>query len=142
VSDVLAAAEVGTDGAAVFRFAPGAEPLHALADHGMLRQVVANLVDNAVKYSPDGGEIHVSVTNSHRRIEIAVSDTGIGVPADAQARIFEKFFRADPNLSRGVGGTGLGLYIARQLTERMNGRLTLRSTAGRGSTFAVELPVG
>jgi PAS domain S-box-containing protein len=142
VNDVLAAAAVGSDGAAVFRFAPGAEPLHALADSGMLRQVVANLVDNAIKYSPDGGEIHLSVTNSHRRIEIAVSDTGIGVPADAQARIFEKFFRADPNLSRGVGGTGLGLYIARQLTERMNGRLTLRSTAGRGSTFAVELPIG
>jgi signal transduction histidine kinase len=108
----------------------------------MLRQVVANLVDNAVKYSPEGGEIDVRVTSSHRRIEIAVSDSGIGVPLDAQARIFEKFFRADPNLSRGVGGTGLGLYIARQLTERMNGRLTLRSTVGRGSTFAIELPEG
>jgi PAS domain S-box-containing protein len=142
VKDVLAAVEVGANGMTALRFDADAESLQAHADPGMLRQVVANLVDNAVKYSPEGGEIDVRVTSSHRRIEIAVSDSGIGVPLDAQARIFEKFFRADPNLSRGVGGTGLGLYIARQLTERMNGRLTLRSTVGRGSTFAIELPEG
>jgi PAS domain S-box-containing protein len=138
--EVLAAAEVVAASTAVFRLDADQKPLLALANEAMLRQALANLVDNAVKYSPDGGEIEIRVTHSQQRIQIAVSDHGIGIAQNAQARIFEKFFRADPNLSRGVGGTGLGLYIAKQLTEQMDGRLTLRSTEGAGSTFAIELP--
>jgi signal transduction histidine kinase len=117
----------------------GTSPLLA-GDSDKVRQVLANLVDNAVKYSPDGGEIQIRACASDRRIEIAVEDGGIGIPHDAQARIFEKFFRVDANLNRGVGGAGLGLYIARELTEQMDGRLTLRSVEGRGSIFEVELP--
>jgi two-component system phosphate regulon sensor histidine kinase PhoR len=140
VRRVVATAEVGVARATVLRFAADHESLYALADEDMLRQVLANLVDNAVKYSPDGGEIQIRACASDRRIEIAVEDGGIGIPHDAQARIFEKFFRVDANLNRGVGGAGLGLYIARELTEQMDGRLTLRSVEGRGSIFEVELP--
>ena len=70
-----------------------------------------------------------------------VTDEGLGVPPAEQDRIFEKFFRLDPNLTRGVGGTGLGLYISRELVTRMNGRIWLDSREGEGSTFTVELPV-
>jgi len=106
----------------------------------MLRQVLANLLDNAVKYSPDGGAVTVQVRAAGANVELVVTDNGIGIPLDAQKRVFEKFFRADPNLSRGVGGTGLGLYIAKELIDRMNGELTLASAAGEGTAFTVRLP--
>jgi two-component system, OmpR family, sensor histidine kinase VicK len=111
------------------------------ADRDKLRQVLTNLVDNAVKYSPDGGSVRISLTRSGNRIRIHVADEGLGVPAGEQERIFEKFFRLDPNLTRGVGGTGLGLYICRELVHRMHGRIWLVSDGRRGSTFTVELPV-
>jgi PAS domain S-box-containing protein len=115
-------------------------PLHARADADMLRQVLANLLDNAVKYSPEGGAVTVQVREAERSVEILVTDSGIGIPLDAQERVFEKFFRADPNLSRGVGGTGLGLYIAKELIDRMNGQLTLASVPGEGTAVTVRLP--
>jgi signal transduction histidine kinase len=99
-----------------------------------------NLVENAVKYSPDGGRVTVSVTGNVDHGRIAVRDEGLGIPPAEQERIFEKFYRLDPSLTRGVGGSGLGLYISRELVERMGGRLTVSSEAGRGSTFVVELP--
>jgi signal transduction histidine kinase len=105
-----------------------------------LRQVLANLVENAVKYSPGGGTITVSASSAPATIRIEVSDEGIGIAEGDQARIFERFVRLDPALSRGVGGTGLGLYICRELVQRMHGRISVRSREGEGSTFAVELP--
>jgi signal transduction histidine kinase len=110
------------------------------ADPDKLRQVLTNLVDNAVKYSPDGGTVTVTVTTSGNRIRFRVDDEGLGVPPAEQARIFEKFFRLDPQLTRGVGGTGLGLYICRELVQRMHGRIWVSSDGRRGSTFTVELP--
>ena len=110
-------------------------------DEDKLRQVLVNLVENAVKYSPDGGTVRVEVRAENGHGRIAVHDEGLGIPADEQRRIFEKFFRLDPSLTRGVGGSGLGLYISRELVERMDGRLTVASEPGRGSTFTVELPV-
>ena len=115
-------------------------PLLARADEDMLRQVLANLLDNAVKYSPRGGAVAISLHSAGRFVELEVSDQGIGIPLEAQARVFEKFFRADPNLSRGVGGTGLGLYIAKELVDRLDGDLTLDSLPGRGTTFTIRLP--
>jgi PAS domain S-box-containing protein len=109
-------------------------------DRSKLRQVVGNLLDNAVKYSDDGAVVEVAVRARPGVASIAVADRGIGVPADAHERIFEKFFRLDPEMERGVGGSGLGLYISRELVERMHGRLRLRSELGVGSTFTVELP--
>jgi signal transduction histidine kinase len=120
--------------------APDALPPVA-ADPDKLRQVLTNLVDNAVKYSPDGGSVRLSLSLSGSRIRFRVDDQGLGIPPAEQSRIFEKFFRLDPNLTRGVGGTGLGLYISRELVLRMHGRIWLVSDGRRGSTFTVELPV-
>jgi two-component system sensor histidine kinase VicK len=104
--------------------------------------VLVNLVDNAVKYSPDGGRVRVSLTAAgDRRVGFSVSDEGLGIPASEQRRIFEKFYRLDPNMTRGIGGTGLGLYICRELVRRMDGRIWVESEPGRGSTFSFELPV-
>ncbi len=110
-------------------------------DEDKLRQVLVNLVENAVKYSPDGGRVSVSMAADDRHGRIVVRDEGLGIPPDEHARVFDKFFRLDPALTRGVGGSGLGLYISRELVERMRGRLTLVSEPGEGSTFTVELPL-
>jgi PAS domain S-box-containing protein len=111
------------------------------ADPDKLRQVLTNLLDNAVKYSPEGGRVRIALKQSGNRIRFRVEDEGLGIPRAEQARIFEKFFRLDPNLTRGVGGTGLGLYICRELVYRMHGRIWVASDGRRGSTFTVELPI-
>lgn len=112
-----------------------------LADPERVRQVLVNLVDNAVKFSPDGGSIEVALERSDGNVRFAVSDEGLGIPAEEQVRIFEKFHRLDPNLTRGVGGTGLGLYICQELVRQMNGRIWVNSHEREGSTFVFELPL-
>jgi signal transduction histidine kinase len=114
---------------------------HVAADPEKLRRVLVNLVDNAVKYSPDGGRIEVEIHTSDSHVRFAVRDRGLGIPEEEQERIFDKFHRLDPYLQRGVGGTGLGLYICRELVHQMNGRIWVESSAGEGSTFSFELPV-
>src|SRR6185437_307073 len=104
-------------------------PGHVLGDRDRLQQVLVNLIDNAVKYSPDGGQVLVSTTRTRSAIRVAVADEGIGIAPAEQGRVFEKFYRVDSSLTRGPGGTGLGLYICRGLVERMGGRLGLRSEA-------------
>jgi len=111
------------------------------ADPDKTRQVLANLVDNAVKYSPDGGRVLVELTVAGPRVRFAVRDEGLGVPPTEHRRIFEKFYRLDPDLTRGVSGTGLGLYISRELLERMGGRIWVESSGTGGSTFVAELPI-
>jgi signal transduction histidine kinase len=110
-------------------------------DEDKLRQVLINLVDNAVKYSPEGGAVEVRVEPNGTSVRVSVTDEGLGIPHGEQQRIFGKFYRVDPQLSRGVGGTGLGLYICRELVRRMDGRLTVSSKEGHGSTFAIDLPL-
>jgi len=110
-------------------------------DPDKLRQVLINLIDNAVKYSPGGGRVEVAIEPREGGVRISVRDEGIGIAALEQRRIFGKFYRVDPGLTRGVGGTGLGLYICRELVRRMEGRLSVSSEEGKGSTFAVDLPV-
>jgi signal transduction histidine kinase len=110
------------------------------ADSDLLRQVLGNLVDNAVKYSPGGGVVAISARGGKKGTAIAVSDQGIGIAPGLHERIFEKFFRVDPGQRSGVGGTGLGLYIAGELTRRMGGRLTVDSSPAAGSTFTIEFP--
>jgi PAS domain S-box-containing protein len=110
------------------------------ADAGQLRQVLSNLLDNAVKYSPDGGRVTLTLAAHDHHIRFGVTDVGLGIPPVEQARIFEKFFRLDPDMTRGIGGTGLGLYICRELVRRVNGRIWLESESGVGSTFFIELP--
>jgi signal transduction histidine kinase len=102
--------------------------------------VLANLLDNAVKYSPGGTPVELRVDGTDGRVRFSVSDRGLGIPPGERERVFEKFVRLDPELARGVGGTGLGLYICRELVGFMGGRIWADARAGGGSTFVVELP--
>lgn len=114
-------------------------------DENLLRQMILNLFDNAIKYTPPGGEVSVTLTRTDSVCEIAVTDTGIGIPAEAQAHIFERFYRVDKSRSRSEvdngGGAGLGLSIARWIAESHRGSLELRHSDHRGSTFIAVLPV-
>jgi signal transduction histidine kinase len=119
-----------------------AEPApRVVADGEKVKQVLINLIDNAVKYSTEGGEIEVSLRSTDGLVRFSVRDGGLGIPVVEQQRIFDKFHRLDPNMTRGVGGTGLGLYICKALIDQMNGRIWVTSREGEGSTFAFELPV-
>ena len=111
-------------------------------DPDKVRQVLTNLIENAAKYSPDGGVVEIRLQRHGSAVRFSVRDEGLGIPAAEQRRIFEKFYRVDPNLSRGIGGTGLGLYICRELVRRMDGHIWVESREGEGSTFAFELPLG
>jgi PAS domain S-box-containing protein len=114
----------------------------AAADPDKVRQVIVNLVDNAIKYSPHGGAVDVAIGQAEDGlVRVCVRDEGLGIPTSEQQRVFEKFYRLDPNLTLGVGGTGLGLYISRELVERMGGRIWIEPTLGHGATFAFELPI-
>ena len=110
------------------------------ADKDRARQVLVNLVDNAVKYSPGGGRVELGLEPTDGAVVFRVVDEGMGIPDDDQPRIFEKFYRLDPNMTKGIGGTGLGLYICSELVERMGGRIWLESEEGKGSAFYFELP--
>jgi PAS domain S-box-containing protein len=111
-----------------------------VGDRDRIEQVLVNLIDNAVKYSPDGGSVTVSTGPSEIGVRIEVVDEGIGIPLSEQGSVFEKFYRADPQQRDGPGGTGLGLYISRELVRRMGGTIGVRSLPGKGSTFFFELP--
>jgi signal transduction histidine kinase len=116
------------------------EEAFVACDSDKLRQVLINLVDNAVKYSPDGGRVQVRVEPNEHRLRLVVLDEGLGIAHGEQRRIFGKFYRVDPQQTRGVGGTGLGLYISRELVRLMGGQLSVTSKESEGSTFVVELP--
>ena len=113
---------------------------YSMADRLVLRQALLNLVDNAIKYSPDGGRITVRVAESAAGALIDVSDTGPGIPTELQSRIFDRFYRVDKSRSRDNGGTGLGLSIAKWAVEVNGGQLTLEQTNGVGCTFRITLP--
>jgi two-component system phosphate regulon sensor histidine kinase PhoR len=108
-------------------------------DRDKVRQVLVNLVENAIKYSPDGGKIEVGVEPRDEKVRFWVRDEGLGIPTGEEQRIFEKFYRLDPQMSRGVGGTGLGLYICNELVTRMGGRIWVEANGKKGSTFMFEL---
>jgi two-component system phosphate regulon sensor histidine kinase PhoR len=110
------------------------------ADPEKLRQVLANLIENALKYGR--APVAVRARGVRTRVRVEVSDSGDGVPRPEQLRIFEKFYRLEQHLHEGVRGTGLGLYICRELVHRMHGQIGVDSTHGRGATFWVELPRG
>lgn len=118
-----------------------AEPVTVLGDHEALRQMVGNLLDNAIKYTPAGGRITLSVESDGSQAVVAVSDSGIGIEPQEQQRIFERFYRVDKARSRALGGTGLGLSIVKHLTLALGGQVAVESTPGQGSTFRVTLPL-
>jgi two-component system phosphate regulon sensor histidine kinase PhoR len=111
-------------------------------DAARLAQVFVNLLHNAVKFSPDGGEVRVSVRTRTDAVVVSVEDHGVGIPRAAQPRIFERFYKVDRARVRGVtGGTGLGLAIARHIIEQHGGRIWVESAEGRGSTFSFSVPL-
>lgn len=131
-------AAAATKGTSLICDVPQTELLEA--DRASLDQILVNLVDNAIKYSGDGGHVRVSLRRLRDRAIVSVSDNGIGIPSDDLPRIFERFYRVDKDRSRESGGTGLGLAIVKHLTERIGGSVTVESELGAGSTFEVSLP--
>jgi len=108
---------------------------------GDLGLLVHNLLDNAIQYSPDGGEVRAIVRSREGHVELRVTDTGLGIPARDLDRVFERFYRVDPARSRSTGGTGLGLAIVRHVAESHGGEVQVRSVLGAGSTFIVRFPL-
>lgn len=147
----VALGEVAEDVAAKFRpvadrrrialrVEPPGGPLLAWGDRERLAQAVANLVDNAVKYTPDGGAVTVSVQDRGDLVAVAVADTGIGIAPEHLPRIFERFYRVDRSRSRALGGTGLGLSIVKHIATSHGGRIEVESAEGRGSRFTLLVP--
>lgn len=116
------------------------EPMATMADPGQLRQVMLILLDNAIKYTPSGGSVNISVTRKDRRAAISISDTGIGIEPEMQSLIFERFYRGDLARDRDQQGSGLGLAIAKWIVESHNGEIVVTSAPGKGSTFTILLP--
>ena len=118
---------------------PDASEVSIYGDKERLMQVMTNLVDNAIKYNREGGTVTVHVEPLDRKVRVTVRDTGIGIPEEAQARIFERFYRVDKDRSRAVGGTGLGLAIVKHILEAHNAPLSVESESNVGTSISFEL---
>lgn len=116
-------------------------PINLKADAELLRHAIKNLLDNAFKYTPQGGSIKLELINQSRRVLIQVKDTGIGIPAENLPDIFERFYRVDTSRTRSSGGFGLGLAIVQQIIQAHDGQITVDSTVGEGTTFQIILVV-
>jgi len=119
----------------------GDRPLRWIeADEPKMRQLFGNLINNAIKYSPDGGEIELKLEELEDRLRIQIIDEGIGIPQHALPELFSKFYRVDNSDSRKIGGTGLGLAICQEIVRAHDGLIHVESTEGSGSIFTIELP--
>ena len=116
-------------------------PVTAEIDETKLSLAISNLVENAVKYNHDNGWVHVSLNADHKFFYVKVEDSGIGIPKEDQAHVFERFFRVDKSHSREIGGTGLGLAIARNAVIAHRGAIKVFSEEGEGTTFTVRIPL-
>lgn len=122
--------------------AAGGPPAWVLADPLRLRQLFWNLIDNALKYTPQGGRVFLSHTLAEPGwVRVTIKDTGIGIAPEHRDRIFERFYRVDKHRARAQGGSGLGLAICQWIAQVHGGRIEVRSTPGRGSSFLVYLPI-
>jgi signal transduction histidine kinase len=115
--------------------------LNVVGDQGKLLQVFSNLIDNAIKYSPEGGAVRVSYHVSGSAVSVSVRDEGVGIAASDQKKVFNRFEWIDRPELRRIRSTGLGLYIVREFMKRMGGDVRLTSALGEGSTFTVTLPL-
>lgn len=127
-------------GERTLRVTGGAEDETIHTDPNLLIEILQNLVDNAVQYSSEDGRVEIETKSRDGEVVVSVRDDGVGIPKAHRARIFERFYRVDPARSRAVGGTGLGLTIARHTAEGLGGRLTVSSQPGKGSVFSLALP--
>jgi two-component system phosphate regulon sensor histidine kinase PhoR len=119
---------------------PSARPSWVRGNAQRLEQVFTNLLENAIKYTPTGGRVVARVSTTVNEVVIEVEDSGVGIPASALPRIFERFYRVDRSRSREMGGTGLGLAIVKHVVRAHGGTVSVKSEEGRGSTFVVALP--
>jgi two-component system phosphate regulon sensor histidine kinase PhoR len=110
------------------------------ADPDRLEQVLTNLIDNAIKYTPPGGQVEVRIQPTDGEVEVSVADTGRGIRAEDLPHVFERFYRVDRSRTRGSGGTGLGLAIAKHIVEAHGGRISVHSRLDEGTTFTFALP--
>lgn len=117
------------------------DPTVVLGDQARLEQMLWNLVENSLRYTPTGGKITISLHRQGTITELRVADTGIGIAPEHRQRIFDRFYRVDPARSRAKGGTGLGLAIVKQVVETHGGQVRVRSVPGEGSTFIVVMPI-
>jgi signal transduction histidine kinase len=113
----------------------------AYGDPDQVEQVLNNLVSNAIKYSPTGGTIEIQGETQNDRVIISVIDQGMGIPEDQLEKVFERFHRVDSKATRFVSGTGLGLYISKNLIEAQGGKIWIESELGKGSKFSFSLPI-
>jgi signal transduction histidine kinase len=111
-------------------------------DRALLRRLLANLIENAVRYTPKGGEIHVRAARRDDTVRLAVCDTGVGIDQAEQDRVFDRFYRAEQSRSRETGGAGLGLSICRRIVELHGGTIRIDSEKTAGTTVTVDLPSG
>ena len=118
-----------------------ADDCEMFADPGKLAQVCYNIIENAIKYTPDGGKIAVSLHREGRDAVLEIADTGVGIPQEDLPHVFDRFYRVDKARSRETGGTGLGLSIVKQIVRLHAGSVTVQSEPGKGTTFIVQLPV-
>ena len=137
-AESVEAVRAATDGKVSIQYASPSHAVEATFDRGQVRQVVSILLDNAVKYTPEGGKVSVRVGDGEDRAYVEVSDNGVGIPEQELPLIFERFHRLDSSRTR--GGAGLGLSIASQIVEAHGGTIETRSTVGQGSTFTLVLP--
>jgi len=119
----------------------GSRPVEVEGDPARLKQVVVNLLDNAIKYTPDGGTVSISVVQRNNNAVLEVGDSGIGISGADLPHIFDRFYRTDKARSRQMGGSGLGLSIARSICLAHDGHVSVESTEGKGTVFRVAIPV-
>ncbi|WP_167106706.1 cell wall metabolism sensor histidine kinase WalK [Mycobacterium sp. DL592] len=140
VSEAISRHKVAADTADITVTTDAPSGFQVLGDQGLLATALANLISNAIAYSPDGSRVSISRRRRGDNIEIAVTDRGIGIARADQERVFERFFRVDKARSRATGGTGLGLAIVKHVAANHNGSIRLWSQPGTGSTFTLSIP--
>ena len=122
-----------------YKYSSDKNNIKVFADKDKIRQVLVNLIENAIKYNKKGGTVTIDLYDEPNQVNITVSDTGIGIPEEHQIRIFERFYRVDKNRSREIGGTGLGLAIVKHIIEAHKGKISVQSKVGEGSSFSFTL---
>jgi len=136
--EAVEAARAAAGSKVVIEYVPLKEPVEVFFDRDQIYRATTILLDNAVKYTPEGGVVSVNVGQEDGWVRLKVGDTGVGIPAEDLPRVFERFYRADP--ARSKGGVGLGLSIARQISEAHGGEIEAKSKPGKGSTFVLRIP--